>query len=197
VLNSLAAIAICVELDFGIKAIKIGFKQFQGVKRRFTLVCSYNGAEIIDDYAHHPVEIEATLATAKDVVAKRKGRVIAMFQPHRYSRLENLFEDFSNCFSKADKVYIRDVFAAGESVMEGVNSRALVDAISKTGIDASYLSSHEKIAPAIAMDAKEGDIIVMMGAGTITNWTNQLPEELAEINPNTKKHCKLIVRIKM
>ena len=108
-----------MELDFGLKAIKNGFKQFQGVKRRFSLVGSYNGAEIIDDYAHHPVEIEATLSTARDVVSKRNGRVIAIFQPHRYSRLENLFADFASCFFRADKVYILDVFAAGEGPIDG------------------------------------------------------------------------------
>ncbi|CAN0601196.1 unnamed protein product, partial [Ectocarpus sp. 12 AP-2014] len=98
VLNALAAISIGVELDFGLKVIKDGFKKFQGVKRRFTLVGKYNGAEIIDDYAHHPVEIEATLATARDVVSERKGRVISIFQPHRYTRLENLFSDYASCF---------------------------------------------------------------------------------------------------
>jgi UDP-N-acetylmuramate--alanine ligase len=182
VLNSLAAIAIGVELDFGIKVIKNGFKQFQGVKRRFTLVGSYNGAEIIDDYAHHPVEIEATLATAKDVVSKRKGRVIAIFQPHRYTRLENLFTDFANCFSKADKVYILDVFAAGDNPIEGINSKTLAQSIAKNGIDVTYLPSHEGIASIVATDSREGDIILMMGAGSITYWANQLPEKLEKLN---------------
>jgi UDP-N-acetylmuramate--alanine ligase len=182
VLNSLAAIAIGVELDFGIKVIKNGFKQFQGVKRRFSLVGSYNGAEIIDDYAHHPVEIEATLSTAKDVVSKRKGRVIAIFQPHRYTRLENLFTDFANCFSKADKVYILDVFAAGDSPIEGINSKTLVEAINKNGIDATYVLNHEDITSIVATGSKGGDIILMMGAGSITNWANQLPEKLDKMN---------------
>lgn len=185
VLNALAAISIGVELDFGLKVIKDGFKKFQGVKRRFTLVGTYNGAEIIDDYAHHPVEIEATLDTARDVASKRKGRVIAIFQPHRYTRLENLFSDFASCFSKSNKVYILDVFSAGDAPIEGINSKALVKAINQNSVDAEYLSSHKDIAKIVADEAKEGDIILMMGAGSITTWANQLPEKLEKININS------------
>ena len=185
VLNALAAISIGVELDFGLKVIKNGFKNFRGVKRRFTLVGKYKGAEIIDDYAHHPVEIEATLSTARDVVSKRNGRVISIFQPHRYTRLENLFSDFANCFSKSDKVYILDVFSAGDSPIEGVNSKALVEAINKNSVNAEYLASHEEIASIVAAEAKDGDLVLMMGAGNITTWANQLPEKLEKINTNT------------
>ena len=184
VLNALSAIAIGVELDFGLKVIKNGFKNFQGVKRRFTLVGKYNGAEIIDDYAHHPVEIKATLSTARDVVSKRKGRVISIFQPHRYTRLENLFSDFADCFSKSDKVYILDVFSAGDSPIEGINSKTLVEAINKNSVDAEYLS-HEDITSVVAAEVKEGDIVLMMGAGSITTWANQLPEKLEKIDTNT------------
>ena len=185
VLNALAAISIGVELDFGLKVIKDGFKKFQGVKRRFTLVGKYNGAEIIDDYAHHPVEIEATLSTARDVVSKRKGRVISIFQPHRYTRLENLFSDFASCFSKSDKVYILDVFSAGDTPIEGINSKALVKAINANSIDAEYLAGYEDIATIVAAEAKEGDIVLMMGAGNITTWANQLPEKLGKMNVNS------------
>lgn len=185
VLNALSAIAIGIELDFGLKVIKNGFKNFQGVKRRFTLVGKYNGAEIIDDYAHHPVEIEATLSTAKDVVSKRKGRVISIFQPHRYTRLENLFSDFASCFAKSDKVYILDVFSAGDSPIEGINSKTLVKAINKNSVDAEYLANHEDITPVVATEAREGDIILMMGAGSITTWANQLPEKLEKIDTST------------
>ena len=185
VLNALAAISIGVELDFGLKVIKNGFKKFQGVKRRFTLVGKYNGAEIIDDYAHHPVEIEATIATARDVVSKRNGRVISIFQPHRYTRLENLFSDFASCFSKSDKVYILDVFSAGDAQIEGVNSKTLVKAINKNSVAAEYLASYEDIWPIITAEARKGDIILMMGAGSITIWANQLPEKLEKLNTNT------------
>lgn len=185
VLNALAAIAIGVELDFGIKVIKNGFENFRGVKRRFTLVGEYNGAEIIDDYAHHPVEIEATLATAKDVVSKRKGRVVAIFQPHRYTRLQNLFEEFASCFARADKVYILDVFSAGDEPIEGINSRSLVESINANHIEANYIKKHEDIVQIVSREAKKGDIILMMGAGNITTWANQLPEQLEKFNVQT------------
>ena len=185
VLNALSAIAIGIELDFGLKVIKNGFKNFQGVKRRFTLVGKYNGAEIIDDYAHHPVEIEATLSTVKDVVSKRKGRVISIFQPHRYTRLENLFSDFASCFAKSDKVYILDVFSAGDSPIDGINSKTLVEAINKNSVDAEYLANHEDITSIVATEAGEGDVILMMGAGSITTWANQLPEKLEKIDTST------------
>ena len=146
------------------------------------MIGEYNGAEIVDDYAHHPVEIEATLSTGRDVVSKKNGRVFAIFQPHKYTRLENLFTDFANCFSKADKVYILDVFAAGEAAIEGFNSKILVEAICKNSVDAAYLSSHEDIASVIAVEAQENDIIIMMGAGSITNWANQLPQKLEKLN---------------
>ena len=183
VLNALAAIAIGVELDFGIKVIRDGFKNFRGVKRRFTKVYEYHGAEIIDDYAHHPVEIGATLSTASEIASSRGGRVIAIFQPHRYSRLKNLFSDFANCFTDADSVYITDVFAAGEQPIEGVSGRDLAYAITKINGKATFIANHEDIASIIASEAKEGDLFVFMGAGTITNWANQLPELLNETDP--------------
>lgn len=181
VLNSLAAIAVGVELDFGIKIIRDGFKKFQGVKRRFTKVSEYNGAEIIDDYAHHPVEIAATLSTAKVIAKERKGRVIAIFQPHRYSRLENLFTDFANCFIDADSVYITDVFSAVEEPIEGVNGKSLAIAIAKSGVDSIHLANTEDIATIVASLAKRGDIFVFMGAGSITKWANQLPQQLIAV----------------
>jgi len=187
VLNALAAIAIGVELDFGIKVIQDGFKNFQGVKRRFTKVCEYNGAEIIDDYAHHPVEISATLSTAKAIAAQRKGKVIAIFQPHRYSRLENLFTDFANCFTDADNVYITDVFAAGEQPIEGISGQDLSKKISKTGVISKFIPDSKDIAGVVASLAKKGDIVVLMGAGTITNWANQLPDILKNVDNNSQK----------
>ncbi len=177
VLNALAAISIGIELNFGIKIIQDGFKKFQGVKRRFTKICEYNGAEIIDDYAHHPVEIRATLSTAKNIVKKRDGKVIAIFQPHRYSRLENLFSDFANSFTDADQVYITEVFAAGEMPIDDINGRSLAKQISKNNINAEFID-HKKITKIITKNAKKGDLVILMGAGTITNWANQLPEFL-------------------
>ncbi|HJK85271.1 MAG TPA: cyanophycin synthetase, partial [Candidatus Megaira endosymbiont of Stentor roeselii] len=179
VLNSLAAIAIGVELDFGIKAIKNGFKNFSGLKRRFTKVCEYNGAEIIDDYAHHPVEIKATLATAKSIAEKRKSRVIAIFQPHRYSRVKDLFHDFTTCFSDSDKLYILDIYGAGEMPIDGITSRDLINEMVKLGARPEFIARHEDISEIIRSEADSGDLIVMMGAGSISSWAWQLPDKFA------------------
>lgn len=179
VLNSLAAIAIAAELDFGIKAIKNGFNHFAGVKRRFTRVCEYNGAEIIDDYAHHPVEIKATLATAKSIAEKRGSRVVAIFQPHRYSRVRDLFADFVTCFADADKLYILDIYAAGEALIDGISGSALVKAIKEKGengfeSEPEFIAKAEDIAGTVKKEAKNGDLIVMMGAGSISSFAYNL-----------------------
>ncbi len=178
VLNSLAAIAIGIELDFGIKVIKNGFREFCGVKRRFTKVCTHEGAEIIDDYAHHPVEIKATIAAAKTITKKRDGKIYAFFQPHKYSRLQDLFDDFASSFVGADEVFILDVFAAGESPIAGINSESLTKKIKELGITANYLADHGNMARIVRQKASKGDIFLMMGAGTISKWTNNLPSEL-------------------
>jgi UDP-N-acetylmuramate--alanine ligase len=180
VLNSLAAIAISVELDFGIKAIKNGFKHFAGVKRRFTKVCEYNGAEIIDDYAHHPVEIKATLATAKSIAEKRKSRVIAIFQPHRYSRVKDLFHEFTTCFSDSDKLYVLDIYGAGEKPIDGITSQALIEEMVKLGARPEFIANPEYIAEIIKSNTNQGDLIVMMGAGSISSWAWQLPDKFAK-----------------
>lgn len=178
VLNSLAAIAIAVELDFGIRVIQNGFRNFQGVKRRFTKVGEYNGAEIIDDYAHHPAEIKATLAAARSIVNDRGGRVITIFQPHRYSRLENLFDDFVKCFDDADDLYIIDVYPAGEKPIAGINALNLTREIIKSGTKASFIADNAEFAKIVKSSAKKNDLIVFMGAGSITNWANQFSELL-------------------
>lgn len=179
VLNSLAAIAVGVELDFGIKVIKNGFRKFRGVKRRFTRIAEHNGVEIIDDYAHHPVEISATLATARTIANSRNAKVIAVFQPHRYSRLENLFSEFVNCFSDADYVYVTDVYAAGEKPIANISGEKLAEFINNISGAAEYLTNpEEKIADIMLSSASAGDLFVMMGAGNITSWANQLPEKL-------------------
>jgi UDP-N-acetylmuramate--alanine ligase len=177
VLNCLAAIAIAIELDFGIRVIKQGFSNFQGVKRRFTKVFEYNGADIIDDYAHHPVEIVATLSTARLIADKRQGRVIAILQPHRYTRVQALFKEFTECFDNADYLYITDIYSAGENPIQNISALALVDKIREQRIhnNAQFIDSDEKkIAETVKAIAKKGDIIVMMGAGTISSWANNL-----------------------
>lgn len=179
VLNSLAAIAIGAELDFGIKAIKNGFKQFQGVKRRFTKVFEYRGAEIIDDYAHHPIEVKATLATAKSITEKRGGRVIAIFQPHRYTRVRDLFSEFTRCFSDANQLYLLDIYSAGEVKIEGINSLQLANAITNAGMKVEYIDDPEKIARIIMAEAQKGDLVLMMGAGNISSMAYQLKSDLS------------------
>jgi UDP-N-acetylmuramate--alanine ligase len=182
VLNSLAAIAVGIELDFGIRIIKEGFKNFNGVKRRFTRIGMYNGAEIIDDYAHHPVEIKATLSTARNIADQRNGRVIAIFQPHRYSRLKHLFQDFAHCFGHADKIYITTVYAAGEEPLDGITSLDLCKFIEKLGFNVSYLQDPEKeIVDIITKESNPGDLLIMMGAGSISSWANELKTKIHSI----------------
>ena len=179
VLNALAAIAVGAELDFGIKVIKEGFKNFNGVKRRFTKICEYNGATIIDDYAHHPVEVQATLATAKAIADKQNGKVIAIFQPHRYSRLKDLFNEFTNCFNDADKLYVTDVYGASEQPIDGVSGENLIKAIKSKHPNLPTEFITPEILPQLVRDnAKNGYLIVMMGAGTISSWANNLPTQL-------------------
>lgn len=174
VLNSLAAIGVGVELDFGIKIIKHGFMKFEGVKRRFTKLGMINNAEIIDDYAHHPVELKATLATAKSIASKRKSRVIAVFQPHRYTRLSELFDEFVKSFDDADQIYITDVFAAGEDPIKGASADDLVTAIKNEGKAVERIFALEDIEGKIKENARDGDLVMMMGAGSISAYANSL-----------------------
>ncbi|HJK87067.1 MAG TPA: UDP-N-acetylmuramate--L-alanine ligase [Candidatus Megaira endosymbiont of Nemacystus decipiens] len=169
VLNALAAIAIGVELDFGIKIIKDGFLKYQGVSRRFTNIGSYKGITFIDDYAHHPVEIKATLMAARSIVESRGSRVIAIFQPHKYTRLQNLFDEFTNCFSHAHEIYITSVFAAGENKIESYDSENLCSALQNIHSHASYITGEDNISNMIKLNAKDKDIIIFMGAGDITH----------------------------
>ncbi len=186
ILNALAAIAIAAELDFGIKVIKNGFANFEGIKRRFTKVAEYNGATIIDDYAHHPEEVKATLATAKNIANEQNGRVIAIFQPHRYSRVKYLFDDFMVCFNDAHQLYITDIYAAGEQPIDGITGKNLVDKIKDTNSHpmASFINHQEDIAKMILVEAMPNDLIVMMGAGSISIWANNLPAQFANLKNN-------------
>ena len=180
VLNSLAAISIAVRLGFSNQEIQTCLTEFQGVKRRFTHKGSYNGAQIIDDYAHHPVEILATLETARRVADQHNGRVMAIFQPHRYSRVQDLFGDFQNCYGNADKIYIADIYPAGEKPIDGVSKQSLVRSTrhSNPDLDIEELESEAALAGVIKDYAKAGDVIIFMGAGTITHWASKVVKEL-------------------
>jgi UDP-N-acetylmuramate--alanine ligase len=174
--NATAAIAVAHQLGLSDEAIKRGLGQFGGVKRRFTHTGSWNGVEIFDDYGHHPVEIKAVLRAARDAA---KGRVIAIALPHRYSRLHDLFSDFSACFNDADTVIVAPVYAAGEDPIPGATSDALVARIRAGGHrDARYIDGPAEIAPIIRNLAKSGDFVVFLGAGNITQWAYALPGEL-------------------
>ncbi len=176
--NATAAIAVAHELGLSGEAIRKGLASFGGVKRRFTHTGSWNGVEVFDDYGHHPVEIKAVLKAARD---STKGRVIAIAQPHRYTRLHDLFGDFAACFNDADTVMIAPVYAAGEDPIEGVNSEALVQRIRSGGHrDARYIDGPAAVAPLVKALAKPGDFVVFLGAGNITQWAYALPRELAE-----------------
>jgi UDP-N-acetylmuramate--alanine ligase len=177
VLNALAAIGVARELGIGFDDIRRGLAAFDGVKRRFTRVGEWNGVTIIDDYGHHPVEIAAALQAAR---SSTTGRVIAIHQPHRYSRLHDLFEEFCACFNDADVVAITDVFAAGEAPLEGVSRDALVGGLRAHGHrEAHAVKAPEGLAGFVAEHAAPGDMVVCLGAGTISGWANALPDELA------------------
>jgi UDP-N-acetylmuramate--alanine ligase len=174
--NATGAIAIAHHLGISDEAIRKGLAAFGGVKRRFTHTGSWNGVEVFDDYGHHPVEIAAVLKAAR---ASTKGRVIAVVQPHRYTRLRDLFDGFCSCFNDADTVFVAPVYAAGEAPIEGIDSDHLVDGMKVRGHrDARALLGPQALAPEIAALAKPGDYVVCLGAGSITNWAYALPGEL-------------------
>ena len=176
--NATAAIAIAHELGVSGEKIREGIASFGGVKRRFTLIGTWQDVDIYDDYAHHPVEIKAVLGAARDAAS---GRVIAIKQPHRYTRLESLFDDFCSCFNDADTVLIAPVYAAGEKPIKGADSAALVAGLRAGGHrDARLIDGPDEIAGIVSEIAKPGDIVIFLGAGDITKWAYALPEELAK-----------------
>jgi UDP-N-acetylmuramate--alanine ligase len=179
--NALAAIAVAIEMGCDDETICNGFGQFGGVRRRFTRVGDVAGATVIDDYAHHPVEIRAVLSAARESVASQStGRVIAVMQPHRYSRLGDLMDDFQNCFNDADRVYVTPVYAAGEEPVPGVDSQTLVAGLKSRGHRAATtVADAQELARVLAGEIGEGDLVVCLGAGDITRWAADLPEAIA------------------
>jgi UDP-N-acetylmuramate--alanine ligase len=176
-LNATAAIAVALELGVAEDKIRDSLAGFGGVKRRFTKTGEWNGVMIFDDYAHHPVEIGAVLAAAR---ASTKARVIAIVQPHRYTRLRDLFEQFSTCFNDADYVIVAPVYPAGEAPIPGIDRDALVHGLRVRGHRAvSALDGPEQLAGVIRKIAKSGDYVIFLGAGNITQWAYALPDGLA------------------
>lgn len=177
--NSLAALAIAQEMGVSFDTMKAGLKNFSGVKRRFTKTGESNGVTVIDDYAHHPVEIQAVLKAARQAVEKSGKRIIAVMQPHRYTRLHDLFDDFATCFNDADKVFIADVYPAGEDPIEGADKENLVKSMIERGHkDADVLPSVDELASLVAASTEGGDYVICMGAGTISKWAYDLPAQL-------------------
>jgi len=184
VVNALAAIAVASEMGIDESAIVKAIGQFGGVKRRFTRTGEAGGVTIIDDYGHHPVEIAAVLKAARSAT---EGRIVAVVQPHRYSRLSSLFEEFCACFNDADTVIVAPVYPAGEKPIPGYDRDGLVSGLRTRGHrHALALDEPENLAPLIASIAKPGDLVVCLGAGTITNWANSLPQELADVQKRAK-----------
>jgi UDP-N-acetylmuramate--alanine ligase len=179
VLNAAAAVAVARELGVSPEAIRAGLAGFGGVKRRFTTVGVAGGVRIIDDYGHHPVEIAAVLRAAREVQGEGGGRVLAVVQPHRYSRLKDLFEEFCTCFNDADEVIVADVYAAGEAPLEGVDKQALVEGLRRFGHRRVLaLEEPRALAALVRQEARPGDLVVFLGAGDITAWAHALPKEL-------------------
>jgi UDP-N-acetylmuramate--alanine ligase len=179
VLNALAAVAVARELGVSLGDIRKGLSAFGGVRRRFTTTGVVDGVRIVDDYGHHPVEIAAVLQAARAVT---EGRVIAVVQPHRYTRLADLFDDFCSAFNDADLVIVADVYAAGEAPIEGVDRDALVEGLRRYGHRRVLaLDGPADLARIVREEAHAGDVVVLLGAGDITAWAYALPGQLTAL----------------
>jgi UDP-N-acetylmuramate--alanine ligase len=180
--NALSAVAVARHLGMKGEEIRAALAAFGGVNRRFTKVGEVNGVTVIDDYGHHPVEIAAVLKAARQAVgADSNARVIAVHQPHRYSRLSSLFDDFCACFNDADVVAIAEVFAAGEDPIEGASRDDLVAGLIRHGHrHARALLNEDDLERLVREQARPGDMVVCLGAGTISAWANGLPERLSK-----------------
>jgi UDP-N-acetylmuramate--alanine ligase len=175
--NALAAVAVAAEMGCTDEVIRTGFAKFSGVKRRFTKVGEVAGATVIDDYGHHPVEIRAVLAAAREGV---KGRVIAVVQPHRFTRLRDHMVDFQGAFNDADVVYAAPVYPAGEQPIDGVTSDAMVAGMKERGHrSAQVIAGPDALADVLAESLQEGDVVVCLGAGDITKWAVGLADTVA------------------
>jgi len=178
-MNALAAVTVAREMGLEEDNIRKALSGFGGVKRRFTRTGEAGGITVIDDYGHHPVEISAVLAAARQAA---KGKVIAVVQPHRYTRLRDLFEPFCTCFNDADIVVVADVYEAGEQPIEGADRDHLVEGLRARGHrQAQPLPSAEALPGLINELAAPGDLVVCLGAGNITAWANALPGELQKL----------------
>jgi UDP-N-acetylmuramate--alanine ligase len=177
--NALAAVAVGIEMDITDAQLRDAFLAFKGVKRRFTKTGEAGGVTVIDDYGHHPVEIAAVLKAARQAGARD---VVAVVQPHRYSRLHSLFNEFCTCMNDAGTVIVADVYAAGEAPVPGADRDSLVDGLRAAGHRSVVpLPAPERLAEMVFAIAKPGDFVICLGAGNITQWAQTLPAELAQL----------------
>ena len=186
-LNALAAIAVATEADLPDDVIRAGLMAFSGVKRRFQLTGTWNGVQIYDDYAHHPAEISAVLDAAR---AGAKGRVIAIVEPHRYTRVRDLFREFSSCFRSADSVIVAPLYSAGEQPIDGVSPETLGDGIRSMGHPAvAVISDPRELIGLVRRHGRAGDIVIVLGAGNSTEWAHALPEWLLAAEPRPARQA--------
>ncbi|MDX1921510.1 MAG: UDP-N-acetylmuramate--L-alanine ligase [Alphaproteobacteria bacterium] len=187
ILNALAAIAVGRALGIATPVMREALAKFSGVKRRFTKIGVVNNITVIDDYGHHPVEIAAVLSAAK-TARGGTGRTIAVVQPHRYTRLQSLFNEFCTCFNEADTVIVADVYAAGEQPIDGFDRDALVEGLRKHGHRHVHALASADVLPNLIADlANPNDLVVCLGAGNITSWAQQLPQALEAIYSTAPK----------
>ncbi len=190
VYNSLAAIGTALELELDMNSVRQAFKKFSGIQRRFEFKGEISGIRIFDDYGHHPAEITATLKAAREVIAQLKGesegRVVALFQPHRYTRTRDLLSDFFKAFADADKVILMDIYPAGEEPLSGINSEVLFKGIKDTGKAAVYLRNRAEIPGYLEGELKKGDMLLTLGAGDV--WKQG--EEVLKFKMQKSK-CKM------
>jgi UDP-N-acetylmuramate--alanine ligase len=178
--NALGAVAIADFLGLDFATIKQGLANFSGVKRRFTKTGEVEGVTIIDDYGHHPTEIKALFKAAKEILPNHK--LIAVFQPHKYSRTQDLFSEFCNSFKNVDTVIVADVYGAGQEPIEGISQDSLIDGIRNSGHkNVLKLDNKNDLPRLIKNSSKSGDMVICAGAGSISNWANELPSKLQAI----------------
>ena len=179
--NALASMAVALELGMSDDKIRAAFENFGGIYRRFTRAGVWNKVAIYDDYAHHPVEIENVLKAARSVTA---GRVIAVKQPHRYTRVADLFDEFAGCFGEADEVIVAPVYEAGEAPIEGISHQSLADAIRSTGHqNVQTIEGQDNLTMVLGKMVKPGDLVICLGAGDISRWAHALPKNLVKSFP--------------
>ena len=165
VLNTLAAIAVADELEVPLDVVKEALATFHGVARRFTIVDEVDGVALVDDYGHHPAEVEATLNAARKAY---DGRILVAFQPHRFTRTESLFEEFTRAFNNADQLFLTDIYAAGEQPIRGITSQRLADSIAEHGHHSvKYAADRAEMCAELALSARPGDVVIALGAGDI------------------------------